>query len=183
MISWTQEELVRVARTYYPVSQRWEAAWDRALNWKECDALIQAVQAAFPSHRVGRFVQPRRVACLYCILVQEKGAPGGERVLTRIVGAISVLAPVYLVYVTTETLGTEGTERRSAHPRISFTPEEAERPDMSTLAQLIEHHLGYRPFPRELAEVPLPDLRVDFLHSEPPTLLRALFANRLENLP
>ncbi|HVG64391.1 MAG TPA: hypothetical protein VNA24_37865, partial [Hyalangium sp.] len=50
-------------------------------------------------------------------------------------------------------------------------------------AQLIEQHLGYRPFPLQLADVPLPDISVDFLHSNQPTLLTALFANHLEDLP
>jgi hypothetical protein len=97
------------------------------------------------------------------------------------VGAISVLAPLYLVYVTTEPAGPA---RRPAPPaRLSFVPQDAERPYTDALSRLIEQHLGYRPFPLELADVPLPDIRVEFLHKEPPTLLTALFANYLENLP
>lgn len=192
-----KEELIELARTYYPPrhsggmaespadpqlspqQQRWEAAWDRAMDWKECDALIHAVQAAFPGHRAGRFIQPRKVACIYCILVLESG-PGDGRVRTRIVGAISVIAPLYLIYVTTEPLESA---RRSAHSRPSFAPQDAESPYASTLARLIEEHLGYRAFPLELSNVPLPEIRVDFLHGEQPTLLTALFANRLEDLP
>ncbi|MBZ4421595.1 hypothetical protein [Myxococcus sp. RHSTA-1-4] len=188
-------ELIQIARTFYPPThsggiaespagllahQRWDAAWDRAMDWKECDALIEAVQAAFPSHFAGRFIQPRMVACLYCILVLESSGPGSGRIRTRIVGAISVLAPVYLVYVTTEPVEAA---RRPARARISFVPQDSERPYASKLARLIEQHLGYRAFPLELADVPLPDIRVDFLHKEQPTLLTALFANRLEDLP
>lgn len=192
-----KEELIELARTYYPPRhsggtagspvdpqlapqhQRWEAAWDRAMDWKECDALIHAVQDAFPGHRAGRFIQPRRVACIYCILVLKADSESG-RPRTRIVGAISVLAPLYLLYVTTEPLEPA---KRPAHSRISFVPEGAQRPHARTLARLIEEHLGYRAFPLELSNVPLPDIRVDFLHEEQPTLLNALFANRLEDLP
>lgn len=176
----TKEDLVRIAHSYYPESQQWEAAWNRALDWKECDALIQAIQAAFPTYRAGRFIQPRRVACLYSILVQEKPALQGSQVRTRIVGAISVLAPVYLVYVTKEPVGGVGS---SARPLLSFTPDEEEKPYTGKLANLIERHLGYRPFPLEFADVPLPGVRIDFLHAAQPTLLAALFANRLESLP
>ncbi|HVG61933.1 MAG TPA: hypothetical protein VNA24_25445, partial [Hyalangium sp.] len=111
----TKEELIRIARTYYlprdlatsakqppPESQLWEEAWDKAMEWKECDTLIQALQAMFPTNRVARFIQPRKVACIYCILLVESHDPSGRRDLTRIVGAISVLAPLYLVYLTKE---------------------------------------------------------------------------------
>lgn len=65
-----------------------------------------------------------------------------------------------------------------------FAPTGEARSAADTLARLIEQVFGYRPFPLELADVPLPDLRVESLH-EPPTLLGALFADRgtLANLP
>lgn len=176
-IGWEDPESHRLT----PQGQRWESAWDRAMDWRECEALIHAVQEAFPSHRAGGFMQPRIVACLYCILVLEPFGPEHARTRTRIVGAISVLAPLYLVYVTTEPAGP--VRRPSPPARLSFVPRDAERPYTDAMARLIEQHLGYRPFPLELADVPLPDIRVDFLHNEPPTLLTALFANHLESLP
>lgn len=91
-----------------------------------------------------------------------------------------MLAPFYLVYVTKKQEGA----RRPSHARLSFVPQDAEKPYTSTLSRLIEEHLvGYRAFPLELAEVPLSDIHVDFLHGEQPTLLTALFANHLESLP
>ena len=51
------------------------------------------------------------------------------------------------------------------------------------LARLIEKHLNYRPFPLELADVPLKGLRVGYLNTKQPTLRAALFSDDLENLP
>lgn len=201
MSAFTREEFIRIARSFYPTGYpietdddsepllayqrapeyaRWEAAWEAAMNWKECDTLIQEVLAAFPSHHVGRFSQPRMASCVYSIVSGEKPDPGRGQQVTRVVGALSVLAPVYLLYVMTELRDASG---RSSRPRLSFTPSNEEKPAAYTLARLIEHHLGYRPFPLELADVPLPDVRVGYLHTKPATLLTALFSDDLENLP
>lgn len=184
-----KEELLQIARTHYPPrsasaltespSRAWDEAWDRALAWKECDTLIQALQAAFPMARAARFMQPRHSACIYCVLLLENRDHNGGRHLTRVVGALSVLAPLYLIYVTQEHIGSQ----RSPRVRATFSPEGPEKAPAAQLARLIEQHLGYRPFPLELADVPLPELHVDFLHSEEPTLLTALFSNHLEDLP
>lgn len=185
-----KEELIQIARTHYPPrsasalteppSRAWDEAWDRALAWKECDTLIEALQAEFPMARAARFMQPRHSACIYCILLLESRSADGGRHLTRIVGALSVLAPLYLIYVTHESLGSS---QPKAHPRATFAPDGPEKEPAAVLARLIEQHLGYRPFPLELAGVPLPDIEVDFLHSDEPTLLTALFSNHLEDLP
>jgi hypothetical protein len=150
------------------------------MEWKECDTLVQALQRAFPSTRAARFMQPRMAACVYCILLLEGRDPEGHWHLTRVVGALSVLAPIYLIYVTHESLGAP---QASPRPHAIFLPEGPERSYANLLAQLIEHHLSYRPFPLELANVQVPEIHVDFLHSEPPTLLTAFFANHLEDLP
>jgi hypothetical protein len=165
-----KENLIQIAHTYYPEGQPWEQAWDRAIEWKECDTLIQALQAVFPTDRAARFMQPRMAACVYCILLLESRDLDGRQLLTRIVGAISILAPLYLVYVTKESI--DATQPLPP-PRAIFSPEGPEKSHASILAQLIEQHLGYRPFPLELANVPLPDIHVDFLHSDQPTLLTA----------
>jgi hypothetical protein len=188
-----KEELLQIARAHYPRGdstapddhrspehRAWEEAWDKAMKWKECDTLIEALQAAFPMARAARFVQPRKAACVYCILLLEKGDRTGGRHLTRIVGAVSILAPLYLIYVTRESIGSA---QPSPRPLAIFSPEGPEKAPAEMLAHLIELHLGYRPFPLELAHVPIPDIHVDFLHSEQPTLLTALFANHLEDLP
>lgn len=201
MSALTKEELVQIARRFYPRGysietddysepllayqrtpeyERWEAAWDAAMNWKECDTLIQEVLAAFPACHAGRFSQPRLSSCIYCIVSREETDSRGGRLLSRVVGALSVLAPTYLVYVTKEPRGKPGLSSRS---QLSFTPPDEEKPSVHKLARLIESHLGYRPFPLELADVSLPDLRVGYLNEKQPTLMAALFSDELENLP
>lgn len=97
------------------------------------------------------------------------------------VGAVCILAPLYLVYMTTTLVGPDKT---STQPRLTFEPSGEAKAYADTLARHIEQLFGYRPFPLELADIPLPDLRVESLY-EPPTLLGALFASRdtLANLP
>ncbi|HYO65189.1 MAG TPA: hypothetical protein VEU33_03825 [Archangium sp.] len=94
---------------------------------------------------------------------------------------MSILAPLYLVYVTTQRVGPDTTATR---PQLDFTHTGEAKSSADTLARLIEQVFDYRPFPMELADVPLPELRVESLH-ESATLLGALFADRgtLANLP
>ncbi|AKI98956.1 Hypothetical protein AA314_00583 [Archangium gephyra] len=94
---------------------------------------------------------------------------------------MSILAPLYLVYVTTQRVGSDDTATR---PQLEFTPTGEAKSFADTVARLIEQVFGYRPFPMELADIPLPDLRVESLH-ESATLLGALFADRgtLAHLP
>ncbi len=201
MSVFTQEELLQVARRFYPRGYpietddhsesllayqrtpeyaRWEAAWDKAMSWEECDTLIHEVLAAFPTCHAGRFSQPRQASCIYCILSQAEPVGSGSRRNVRVVGALSVLAPIYLIYVLKEP--PEGPSLLS-RSQFSFIPADEDRPSAYKLARLIENHLGYRPFPLEWAEVPLPDIRVGYLSAKQPTLLTALFSDDLENLP
>ncbi|MDY7232755.1 hypothetical protein [Hyalangium rubrum] len=201
MSDFTREELIRVAHHYYPVGfpvetdtpeqplhpyqrtaeyGRWLAAWEQALAWKDWDSLLDAVHEAFPGDEAGDVTQPRMAACLRCCLYRkESQADGGQRV-TRVVAAVSVLAPVYRVYVTTQAIWFR---QRSTPAQLFLEPPSEVRPLAGTLALLIERVLGYRPFPLPLAEVALPELRVGYLKRAQPTLLTALLSDRLENLP
>jgi hypothetical protein len=195
-------EFIRIARHHYPAGfplweddldepvpayqrtaeyQRWRAAWEEAQQWTQWDGLMEELHAAFPGFSVSDVTYPFADANLRCCVYPREPVRDGERALTRVAGAVSVLAPVYLVYVTTRTLRSDGTATPS---RLTFEPTGEARLHADTLARHIERVLGYRPFPMELADVPLPGLRVDFLH-EPPTLLGALFDARdqLDNLP
>jgi len=196
-------EFIRMARHYYPEGfppweddldepvpayqrtpeyQRWHAAWEEARQWAPWDGLLEELRAAFPGLGVSDVTYPFADANLRCCVYLNKPLPDdGARVITRVAGAVSVLAPVYLVYVTTQTHKADGTATPS---QLTFEPTGEARAHADTLARHIERVLGYRPFPLELADVPLPGLRVDFLH-EPPTLLGALFDAReqLDNLP
>lgn len=197
------EELIRVARYYYPAGfpawedddeepvpayqrtpeyQRWSAIREKTWEgWKEWQDFLAGLRSVFPGQTVRNVTYPSGDACCLCCVYLESSSREGGRVLTRIVGAVSILAPLYLVYVTTETVRPDKT---SSQPQLVFTPTGEVRAHADTVARHIEAVFGYRPFPLELADVPLPDLRVESLN-EPPTLLSALFASRdrLANLP
>ncbi|HEX5752461.1 MAG TPA: hypothetical protein VFZ09_40020 [Archangium sp.] len=196
-------ELIRVARHYYPAGypvwedddeesepayrrtpeyQRWRAlreqTWD---DWKEWEEFLRRSRAVFPGHPVSDVTHPSADACSRCCVYLEQPLPDGGRAVTRVVGAVSILAPLYLVYVTTHSVGPDTT---ATLPQLDFTPGGEAKSSADALARLIEQVFGYRPFPMELADVPLPELRVESLH-ESATLLGALFADRgtLANVP
>jgi hypothetical protein len=196
-------ELIRVARHYYPAGfpvwedddeepvpayqrtpefQRWnsarQGAWD---DWKEWNDFLENVRAVFPGHDLRDVTPPSVDACCRCCLYLHEFLSDGSRVITRVVGAVSILAPLYLVYVTTMMVRPDGTATR---PQLTFEPVGDAKPYANELARHIERAFGYRPFPLDLADVSLTELRIDALY-ERPTLLGALFASRdaLGNLP
>lgn len=196
-------ELSQIARHYYPAGypvwedddeepvlayqrtpeyQRWrelrQKTWD---DWKQWDDFLEGLRSALPGHDLMDVTYPSADACSRVCLYLREPLPDGGRLLTQVVGAVCILAPLYLVYTTTTLVGPDKT---FTHPRLSFEPSGEAKAYADTLARHIEQVFGYRPFPLELADVPLPDLRVESLY-EPPTLLGALFASRdtLANVP
>jgi hypothetical protein len=222
----TQESLVGIARQYYPAGfpvededlslavpthqrtpehERFMAAWEKAQHWPEWKILMQELPGAFPGYGIGGGTQPFVSACMRCFVYRAEPLPGEERFVTRVAAAISVLAPFYIVYVTTQIWRSsytpyaiphatpssgdvKGAETfrlyHSSQPQMAFDPPSAVKPVADTLARLVEQVFGYRRFPLEFAGVPLADLRVGFFNGEgPPSLLDALFSDNLANLP
>lgn len=194
-------ELSRVAHHYYPFGfpldedddeepvpayqrtpefLRWQEAWEKSLAWKEWKAFIRDARADFAGLDLGDVTAPYRSACRRCCIYLRNPLPDGGQLLTRVAGAVSVLAPLYLVYTTTQTLRPDKTWTR---PKLHFALTGEAKPHAEKLAQHIEKAFGYRPFPMELADAALPDLRIG--DEEHPTLLQALLAGpeHLENLP
>jgi hypothetical protein len=196
-------ELIQVARHYYPAGypvwedddeepvlayqrtpeyQRWHELLQKARDdWKQWDDFLDGLRSALPGHDLRDVTYPLADACSRICLYLREPLPDGGRIVTRVVGAVCILAPLYLVYTATTTVGPD---KIATQPRLSFEPSGEAKPYADTLARHIEQVFGYRPFPLELADVPLPDLRVESLY-ESPTLLGALFASRdtLANLP
>lgn len=201
MTNLSKEELLTIAHEYYPVgfppemddyseptpayqrtteSRRWAAAWERAMAWEKWNALLADARAAFPDHQVGDVTQPWMSACRRCCVYLVEPLAGGGEFVTRVAGAASVLAPLYLVYVTTQTIWSR---TKATRPQLTFEPAGTAKLYAGMLEQLIAGRLGYQPFPLEFANVPLPNIRVDFLKLKQPTLLTALLSDDLENLP
>jgi hypothetical protein len=160
------------------------AAWERALEWKEWGDFLEGLPAAFPEHALGGGTQPFVSACLRCQLYMVEPQPDGNRRVTRWVVAVSVLAPLYLVYVTTQLWYPT---RRASPPVLELEPRNESRPLADLLGQKVERVLSCRPFPLALADVPLQSLRIGQLNrissDLPATLLDAFFTDDLANLP
>lgn len=194
MKAFTEAELLSIAHHYYPPGsavfididrstpefQRWSAAWDDALAWERWASLLRAVRAAFPGRAIGNVTQPRLSACLRCCVYLEDPLPDGGQVLTRLAGAASVLAPLYLVYATVQHIRADGSCTR---PRLFLQMPAEVQTHAELLAQHLERELDYRPFPIELADVLVPGRCVYYLNGGEPSLLDALISNDLANLP
>lgn len=218
----THEELVRLAHQFYPRGfppeeddpsesppahqrtpehQRFMAAWDRALHWEAWGTFMEQLRATFPGYSIGGGTQPFVSACLRCQLYKVAAQPDGDQLVTRMAAAVSVLAPLYVVYVTTQRWdpprGPEAAStptdpgafrlRRASRPQLTFEPPSDLKPDADALGGLVERILRCRPFPLKLASLPVTGLRIgqlNWLSSDPPpTLLDVFFSDDLANLP
>lgn len=199
----TREELSRIARECYPEGfppeeddytqdplpyqrtpqyERWREGWRKALEWQQWEALWGQLKRDFPGHTLGEGTQPYQSSCRRSIVYFNiPPLHPGTHVLVRLTAAASILAPVYLIYMTVET--TKGPY--SCRELFLDLPEEM-RPHARRLADILEQQMGYSPFPRDLADVPLEGLRIYFLNRpswEGATLLEAFFSDHLDNLP
>lgn len=199
----TREELIRIAHDYYPKGfppeqddytqrplafqrtpefQRWSEAWKRAMAWEQWATLHERLQEVYPGHLIGGGTTPWMSACRRCYIYFSMELPEGGTLAARLVCAASILVPLHLIYMTRQIVWT----RDHAEPQQLFMPPPEEMKSNATvLTEIVEEALGYRPFPLELADVPLPGLRVLDSSERVPTLLDALIDDReqLANLP
>lgn len=191
MMDLTEASLVALARRYYPSGYpvttdeydsegllpyqrtpehaRWLEAWDKAMAWPEWKTLRQEMRRVFP--RCGDCTQPRASACRRCSVYLERPLPNGARHLTYVAVAASVLAPLYIVYCTTEIV----VDKRSQEQQLFLQVPEEVKHQAATLSALAERVLGYQAFPLQFANVRVPGIRVDQPNSEDVSLLDALF--------
>jgi hypothetical protein len=224
----TEEALVHLVRQHYPVGfpperdepgtgppayqgtaefLRWQEAWTSALQAepRPWDLVVERLRATLPAPGdFGTYTPAYHSACYVVVLYQRSALPNGQEGsrLVRVAGAVSLIAPVYLVYGTIEHV----TPRPVAHeeqlqraldtpsgagsweqwfeqlksqlppgPQLFLEPTQEMRPRAALLSQCIESTFGYQPFPLSLAEVRVPGIRVPYLLGEEPTLLNALF--------
>jgi hypothetical protein len=199
MMELTETRLVQVARNYYPTGfpfatddysqdlhpyqrtaeyARWQKAWREALAWPEWKILLGELRGPFGNNRADctRTVS----ACRHCCVYVQRTLPDGATLVTRVAAAASILAPLYVTYCTTELRVDRGLRNR----HFSFEPTKEVLEHTSQLAALVEQILGYQPFPRHLANVTVPGIRVPYMNEErAPPLLDALFDGDLASLP
>ncbi|HYH96716.1 hypothetical protein [Hyalangium sp.] len=199
MTDLTEQELIRIVHRYYPTGsfavsdsytqevppytrtaehQRWMEAWKQAMEWPAWDSLLEELDIALGS--AGDVTQPYMAACRRCSRSEKQPLPDGAQLVTRAIAAVSVLAPLYVTYCITETVGPRS---EPLFHHFSFEPTDDVKPHFVTLARTIERVLGYRPFPLHLHNVLVPEVFVPHLGGEQATLLYALFDKELHNLP
>ncbi|WP_224370286.1 hypothetical protein [Hyalangium versicolor] len=148
------------------------------MAWPKWDSLLEELDPALDG--VGDITQPYMAACRRCSKSLRHVLPNGTPHVTRVVAAVSVLAPLYVTYTVTETVEPQ---TGSISQRISFTPAPEVELHARTLARGIERTLEYRPFPLRLSNVVVPDVFVPHAEGAQATLLSALFDSQLLNLP
>ncbi len=205
----TAEELLGIARRYYPSEealpsesertpefQRWQETWARAVESRPWSMLLDALRTELPGRELSLYTPAYATSAYACIIGWRESRPDGEAGYryVRVAGAVSLLAPVYLVYGTRQLVTSlspeeqatrpwrQERERRSP-PELALPPTEEMQSCADLLARCIERHLGCRRLPLEVARVQLSGLRIHYLHEgQPPTLLNAFFFDDLENL-
>jgi len=168
------EGLLQVQRT--PEHARWREAWARAMDWPEWQTLRQEMKRVLPVY--ADCSQPWNSACRRCCVYVERPLPNGARHLTIVAAAVSVLAPLYFVFCTTDIM----VGKRSEEHRLWLEVPEEVKPQAATVAAVVERVLGYQAFPLQFAQVWVPGIRVGNGDGEGATLLDALFDDDLDSL-
>jgi len=198
MMDLTEASLVKLAKHFYPTGHpvrndeydaegllqlqrtpeyaRWQEAWGKAMDWPEWQTLRQEIKRVLPV--CADNTQPWHSNCRRCCVYVDRPLPNGTTLHTRVAVAVSVLAPLYLIFCTTDIR----VGKRSLEHRFLLEVPEEVRPQASTLAAVVERVLGYQPFPLQFAQVWVPGIRVGNGDGEGATLLDALFDDDLDSL-
>jgi hypothetical protein len=185
------ERLLEVARSYWrsdkdhylrqeksPETERLQALWEHELErvapWK---AFLDDLQQELPEFSIGSVVSTCD-AGLRCIAYPVRGSPLPPFDWV-VVGCISILAPVYIVYG----VGYERVGGARCNPKLHFEPLPLDmRVPAEVIARKIETTFSVSALPREIAETPIP-LFVEWKEPPATTLFHALFTSEPDNLP
>lgn len=179
-----------------PEFKRWHEAWTQAVRETEpWRVLLNGLRPQFPTLQFGSYTPAYMSGGYACILYLRQPQTNGREGFRfiRVAAAISLLAPLYFVYgtiqVTTPIPLEERTPWKSHDPHERFSapelflqPTEEMQPYADMLARHVEQAFNHRPFPLELADVPVPDIRVPYLNGEQATLMNAFFLRDITGL-
>ncbi|AKI98667.1 hypothetical protein ATI61_10664 [Archangium gephyra] len=161
----TPEQLLSIAREYWrpdryqhltqepsPEAHKLEARWREALQKVDrWHAFLTDLKQVLPDFTIGDGTATPD-ACFRCVAYPVKGRPLPPFDWV-VVGCISILAPVYMVY------GVEFEQAGKARlgSRVSFEPLPPQmRSPADIFARKIEETFGVSALPREVAEIPVP---------------------------
>jgi hypothetical protein len=179
-----------------PEFQRWHDAWTQAVKETEpWRVLLSGLRPRFPALQFGFYTPAYMSGGYACILYLHRPRTDGREGFRfiRVAVAISLLAPLYFVYGTIQVATPIPSEERTpwkrhdpperfSAPELILQPTEEMQPYADVLSRHVEHTLDYRPFPLELADVPVPDIRVPYLNGEQATLMNAFFLRDITGL-
>lgn len=187
----TLEELMSVARTYWPSNkdyrlsqepspemkrlyERWAQELQKIDRWW---AFLEQLERELPGFVIGDATATPD-ACFRCVAY-----PGGKSQQPAlrwvVVGCVSILAPVYTVYGVQFEYG----ETTRVPRALDFEPLGSElRAPVEVIAQNIETTFGCSALSREVLATPVP-LFVQWKEPPETTLFHALFTNEPESLP
>jgi hypothetical protein len=183
----TPEQLLAIARNYWRDDKAYDgsleherlvALWEREL--KKLDrwwAFLDELKKELPGFTIGNATATPD-ACFRCAAY----APVENLANTRrfvVVGCVSILAPVYMVY------GVEyqRINNKRHGPRAFFEPLPAElRHPADVISRRIEATFGVSALPREIAEAPIP-LYIEPVEPPNTTLFHGLFTSEPGSLP
>lgn len=183
----SSEALQAVARQYWrddtayegsPEHQRLLALWERELvDLHPWWALLDELKEELPGFIISNATATPD-ACLRCAVHPPANASrGAHRFIT--VGCVSIIAPVYIVYVLEYV--SEGRERLQRRTLLDAFPDEVRYPT-DIISRKIEQHYKATRLPREVATVPVA-LNIEPVSPSATTLFHALFTSEPESLP
>jgi len=189
----TRDELIQRVRLYYPSGSVWNdeqhgrsperlrlnALWNDILpvyHETEWARLIDELQRAVAPLMIGDATAPRDDGGFRCTVYRRDPAAD---LTTIVVGCVSLIAPVYTIYVARVDIN------RTRIPTLFFDPlPEDTRATAEIVASVIEKHFPYARLPYAMTSTPTPDLLLTVPSKDgKATLLHTLFTDTPESLP
>jgi hypothetical protein len=191
-MDFSTEKLLALARNYWRADKVYDEERERSPEALRLDALLQEtlqrddysrwhalsqeLQQELPGFLISSGVSAHE-HCFQCVAYSGLNPGRFPPFRLAVVGCISILAPVYIVY------GLEYDLTRSEvhYPKVSFEPLPPEmRAPADLIARKLEATFDVRRLPREVAETPIP-LVVRWKEPPETTLFHALFTSLPEN--
>ena len=175
---WDSSNEFLVRQEASPKRRKLDALWDEKLKSLDLwSAFLRVLRSELPGYVVGSMVTPID-ASFRCVVYPDKDSRPPSSCWV-VVGCVSILAPVYILYgVECEY---EGGRLRNHKASLEQPP-----PDMafpaSVVARKIEATFGCSVVPREIAETPVP-LFIEFKAPPETTLFHALFTSEPSSIP
>jgi hypothetical protein len=188
MNSYTVEELVALVHDFHPMNlyvdepgykqskefQRQQAARQASLAESQAwDDFRARLETAAQGCRIENWTLPLHDTCRRYRVYLPGSVPGAHD-MKAVVALISILAPVYALYASHQTVE----HQRVVSTRLHYPPLPDEfRPLEALLEELIQSSSGYTRLPNDVLFTPVPDIQVGNKHPAEVRLIDCLFTD------